>query len=337
MQVADRLRRIQVERSTDRPTSPSEGENVKPKKPSASAAAAASAATAASIATLEAQVAMLLADREDNRAALADAQEEAASLRQTVSALKSELHAVRENVDRVSSDLRTESAQPLAALRNELNALTHESTTMRAQLAMHERALSEARTAQHEHAQQLQDVAILRATQGYIQASSDRTDVAAADLTRQMTEMRAELAALQQRHASLTSGTNAEHNAHRQAFVSVRSASDSMAMQIETLQGAVGGLQANEATASATSEKLKKAARRHELLVQGLKEVHEQRATELRGLVKTVADQLRPLHETSRRHAAQIEEISAGINVLAELLKFTNRNRTQTFADALAP
>ena len=32
MQVADRLRRIQVERSTDRPTSPSEGENVKPKK-----------------------------------------------------------------------------------------------------------------------------------------------------------------------------------------------------------------------------------------------------------------------------------------------------------------
>ena len=37
------------------------------------------------------------------------------------------------------------------------------------------------------------------------------------------------------------------------------------------------------------------------------------------GLIKTVADQLRPLHETSRRHASQIEEISAGINVLAEL------------------
>jgi hypothetical protein len=42
-----------------------------------------------------------------------------------------------------------------------------------------------------------------------------------------------------------------------------------------------------------------------------------------------------PLHETSRRHAAQIEEVSSGINVLAELLRFTNRNRTQTLADAL--
>ena len=42
------------------------------------------------------------------------------------------------------------------------------------------------------------------------------------------------------------------------------------------------------------------------------------------------------LHETSRRHAEQIEELSSGINVLAELLKFTNRNRSQTLADALA-
>ena len=41
------------------------------------------------------------------------------------------------------------------------------------------------------------------------------------------------------------------------------------------------------------------------------------------------------LHETSRRHASQIEEVSSGINVLAELLRFTNRNRTQTLADAL--
>ena len=64
-------------------------------------------------------------------------------------------------------------------------------------------------------------------------------------------------------------------------------------------------------------------------------QVHEQRASELRALIKTLAEQLRPLHETSRRHAAQIEEVSSGINVLAELLKFTNRNRTQTLADAL--
>ena len=64
-------------------------------------------------------------------------------------------------------------------------------------------------------------------------------------------------------------------------------------------------------------------------------QVHEQRASELRALIKTLADQIRPLHETSRRHAAQIEEVSSGINVLAELLRFTNRNRTQTLADSL--
>jgi mRNA-degrading endonuclease YafQ of YafQ-DinJ toxin-antitoxin module len=52
-------------------------------------------------------------------------------------------------------------------------------------------------------------------------------------------------------------------------------------------------------------------------------------------LIKTLADQLKPLHETSRRHATQIEEISSGINVLAELLKFTNRNRSHSLADAL--
>ena len=57
--------------------------------------------------------------------------------------------------------------------------------------------------------------------------------------------------------------------------------------------------------------------------------------TQLRTLIKTLADQLRPLHDTSRRHAAQIEEVSSGINVLAELLRFTNRSRTQTLADAL--
>jgi hypothetical protein len=64
-------------------------------------------------------------------------------------------------------------------------------------------------------------------------------------------------------------------------------------------------------------------------------QVHETRAGELRALIKTLADQIKPLHDTSRRHASQIEEVSSGINVLAELLRFTNRNRTQTLADAL--
>ena len=64
-------------------------------------------------------------------------------------------------------------------------------------------------------------------------------------------------------------------------------------------------------------------------------QVHETRAGELRALIKALSEQIKPLHDTSRRHAAQIEEVSSGINVLAELLRFTNRNRTQTLADAL--
>ena len=97
----------------------------------------------------------------------------------------------------------------------------------------------------------------------------------------------------------------------------------------------MSSLKAAEGATSEMAEKLKKAAKRHELLLARVSEVQEQRASELRALIKTLADQLRPLHETSRRHAAQIEEVSSGINVLAELLRFTNRNRTQTLADAL--
>ena len=79
-------------------------------------------------------------------------------------------------------------------------------------------------------------------------------------------ELRAELSGLQQRHASLASSSTAEHAAHRQATATLHSSVDAMAMQTEAMQRAVGGLQANEAAASATSEKLKKAAKRHVFL-----------------------------------------------------------------------
>lgn len=98
----------------------------------------------------------------------------------------------------------------------------------------------------------------------------------------------------------------------------------------------VASVRASEAAASETCEKLKKAAKRHELLLHRVTEVHETRAGELRALIKSLSEQIRPLHDTSRRHSAQIEEVSSGINVLAELLRFTNRNRTQSLADALS-
>jgi hypothetical protein len=45
---------------------------------------------------------------------------------------------------------------------------------------------------------------------------------------------------------------------------------------------------------------------------------------------------MRPLHDTARRHAAQIEELSSGINVLVELLKYTHNSRTRILNDTLS-
>ena len=335
--MADRLRRA-VDALGDRSTSPHEsrdGTRVNKKAATALAATAAASAATAGVAALEAQGATLLSAFQQTKDALADSQEEVASLKQVVGDLRSEVQSLRESADRVSSEVKNEAVVPIAQLRNELQATANESISLKAQVTMLDRGLSDAQSVVQDHTQQLRDVAILRAQQQYVQAAADRADIAAADLMRQLTEQRAELAALQQRHASAAGGSAAEHAAHRQAQAVLRSAHDASSLQLEALQAAVGALQASEATTSATSEKLKKSARRHEMLVAKLGETHEARAGELRGLVKTVADQLRPLHETSRRHAAQIEEISSGINVLAELLKFTNRGRTQSLADAL--
>jgi hypothetical protein len=75
------------------------------------------------------------------------------------------------------------------------------------------------------------------------------------------------------------------------------------------------------------SEKLKKVAKRHEMQLQRLTEVHEARCSELRGLVSALATQLRPLQEASRAHGAQIEEVSAGLNIVSELLRQRNAAR----------
>ena len=264
-----------------------------------------------------------------------DSNDEIAQLRLAVSELRRDMVGVRESVDRVGRDLKAHAVDPINTLRAELQAAQGDAASLRAQVSVLSTQLATVQQAQQEHALHLKDVAVLRAQQGFVQAAADRADLATAEQTRALGEVRAELAGLQQRHASLASSAVAEHNAHRQAQSALRSSSETCAMQIESLGGEVGGLKASEASTSETAEKLKKAAKRHELLLHRVSEVHEQRAGELRALIKALAEQIRPLHETSRRHAAQIEEVSSGINVLAELLRFTNRSRTQTLADAL--
>ena len=289
----------------------------------------------AKIAALEAQVALLLAERDASKAALAESQEDYASLRLTASALKSELFGVREALDRVTKELKNDALLPLTQVREDVQQQRHEGAALKAQLAVFEREISSNSVAKQEQGQQLQDLAVLRAQLGFVQAAADRADIASSEQARLFGEMRSEIAGLQQRHASLASGSAAEHNAHRQSHAALRSAAQANALAIEALQTAVGGLQASETNAGEACEKLKKASRKQEQLLQQQGEAQEARASELRALIRTVADQLRPLHEICRRHAAQIEEISSGINVLAELLKFTNRSRTQSLADTL--
>ena len=56
--------------------------------------------------------------------------------------------------------------------------------------------------------------------------------------------------------------------------------------------------------------------------------MQEARAGEARALIKSLAEQLVPLQGASRQHGAQIEELSSGISVLADLVRFNNRSRT---------
>uniref|UniRef100_A0A7S3F7N4 Uncharacterized protein n=1 Tax=Haptolina ericina TaxID=156174 RepID=A0A7S3F7N4_9EUKA len=105
--------------------------------------------------------------------------------------------------------------------------------------------------------------------------------------------------------------------------------------RLQAAEGRVVNCDATLATASEDGDKLKRAAKRHELLLQRLTEVQEARAGELRSLVKAVVDQLTPLQTTSRQHASQIEELSSGVSVLADLVRFNNRSRSTGVADAL--
>ena len=287
------------------------------------------------MASLEARVAYLETELDAGRANVEETQEENAALRLQVGEMRRDMVSMRETLERLTKELKSNAMQPIHELRQELQTAANETHGLKAQVAVLQSQLVAAQAAQHEHATQLKDVAVLRAQQGFVQAAADRVDLATTEQTRLLGEVRSELAGLQQRHAALASSAVAEHGSHRSAQSQLRSSAETLALQLESVQAEMGGLRANDAVNGETCEKLKKAAKRHELLLHRLTEVQEARAGELRQLIKTLADQIKPLHDTSRRHASQIEEVSSGINVMAELLRFTNRNRTQTLADAL--
>ena len=255
----------------------------------------------------------LLAGRASVQTVLEESSDDVSALRIQMNEQRRELSTLRDVVDRLARE-KSAALQEVSQTRSELQAAMAEAASVKTECTLLASQLASALTVQHEHTAQLKDVAVLRAQQGFVQAAADRADLAAAEHGRLLGEVRAELAGLQQRHAALASGAAAEHAAHRQTQAALRSTAEGVALQLESLTGDVGSLRASETAAGEECEKLKKAAKRHEMLLHRVSEVHEARAGELRALIKALSDQIKPLHETSRRHAAQIEEVSSGIN-----------------------
>mmetsp|Transcript_24376 Transcript_24376/g.40330 ORF Transcript_24376/g.40330 Transcript_24376/m.40330 type:complete len:316 (+) Transcript_24376:18-965(+) len=278
----------------------------------------------------------LMKDNTFTRSMLSEARTTMDGLRNAVGALKTELKFVSSHVEQMVDELKHNTTQRLAGLQGEIQTAVHEIAGLKSQVAIIENGMETVQTTQAEHAKHLKDVAVVKTQHQFVQSNAARTEQAVIEHTKLINEMRAELAGLSQRHAALSSGCSAERAAQTQQTAGLRSSFETHSMQLEQAQAQVAALHASEDNAQRTAEKLKKAVKRQELLLQRISEVHETRSSELRGLVKAVAEQLRPLQDASHRHDSQIEECCSGINVLSELLRFSNRGRATTGSSAYA-
>ena len=114
----------------------------------------------------------------------------------------------------------------------------------------------------------------------------------------------------------------------------LRSSLETHTLALQQLSSQAAALHATERSVGAELDGLKRASGRAEMLLQRMGEVHSGRCVELRSLVESTADQLAPLQAETSRHATQIDELTAGITVLSEVLHFSNRARSSTFAKA---
>ena len=247
----------------------------------------------ASMASLEARVAYLETELDAGRANVEETQEENAALRLQVGEMRRDMVSMRETLERLTKELKSNAMQPIHELRQELQTAANETHGLKAQVAVLQSQLVAAQAAQHEHATQLKDVAVLRAQQGFVQAAADRVDLATTEQTRLLGEVRSELAGLQQRHAALASSAVAEHGSHRSAQSQLRSSAETLALQLESVQAEMGGLRP---TTPSTARRARSSRRppSHEPLLHRLTEVQEARAGELRQPIKTLADQIKP-------------------------------------------
>ncbi|KAL3912245.1 MAG: hypothetical protein SGPRY_008400 [Prymnesium sp.] len=259
-------------------------------------------------------------------------EDEIASLKSENTQLRGELKQLREGHSAAASE-QAELAQglqhvlehKLGSLQAELASASKELGAMGSRVALLDAAQQATATATQEHSSQLKDVVVVRTQQSFTQQAIERSEGVAIESARMLSQLRGELAGLQQRHAGLASATAAEHSSHKEHFTALHASveesltrlqvracvvplfenhiacylllyllmrtryySFSLAHQsahlalikalVQALDSRVSACASAAAASSQGNEKMKRASKRHELLLQRLTEVQEARA-----------------------------------------------------------
>ncbi|KAL1505111.1 hypothetical protein AB1Y20_008870 [Prymnesium parvum] len=307
------------------------------------AAASASAVSSADVLALRSELRELRTAAEEQREAVGALQAENRELRAAVGELRGLAHAAEARRGEAEEKLRSSLEARLGGAQAEAAEAARGLAALQTRVALVDHAQQATASTAHELTAQLKDVAIVRTFQTFLQQSVERSEQAGVETGRLLTQVRAELAGLQQRHAALASANTAEHCAQQTQHGKLHSLTEDCLTRLQAFESRLSACDSACKVSTETGEKMKRAAKRHELLLQRLAEVQEARAAELRSQIQSLAEQLLPLQKASRQHGAQIDELSSGVTVLADLIRHNNRSRSsgmrlrafQRFGDAV--
>ena len=269
------------------------------------------------------------------------------ALRSSISSVESELKLATTRIDKAHEELRRNTSVKLASVQGDVSSASNEVTSLKSMAMAIEASIVNFQSTQDDHASNLKDVAVMKAQLEHLQSSSNRAEQQIKDVAivktqlelinssvnrleqrqieqeRQIQELRSELGALQQRHVALDSRTNAEQSSLSMQFGEMRSTTEDSKFKIEKLDACMLKAQNDHSDAVGDIERLKKAARRHELLIKQVGETADSKNNELRGLIRAIAEHLQPMQDETKQNSARIEELSAALNKVVDILKGT--------------
>jgi len=216
--------------------------------------------TKAGVQQLQVAVRELGAENNALKGALYECRAGMEGLRSAVGAIKTELKFVTERLESTVGELKVSTNARLSSVSGEVQANGSELAGQRAHAIALESSLEAARAELRAHGEALKDVAVVRAEHSFIASSSARLEHSVAEHGRVLSDQRAELAGLSQRHTALNSTLAAEQSAAQQVAAALRSTSESQALQIDVLTARLAALGGND-EASRTVDKLKRAVR----------------------------------------------------------------------------